>query len=130
MNTQNTRSTTDSRTVRRLLITAGAGALAAASILGTGKASAEPFSDPTHQHDMAQICTVIAANPTGAQLDAIVERWIVTPHPALSDDSWASLGAQTLIDAINYDCPQYAPLVRAWVNSRPSSSGPAAGTVI
>lgn len=118
------------RNVRRTLIAAGLGALSvgASFVLGAGKANAEPFSNIDHQHDMAVMCTAISGNPSFGELDYIRDAWVGRAHYG-SDDSWALLGAQTLMDAVQYDCPQFTSLLRAWAVYGGTNNTTTGGTV-
>ncbi len=120
----NTRGTAgmSARNVRRILIGAGLGAFAGAAFVGAGKAQAEPFDNIDHQHDMAVLCTAISANPSFGELDYIRDMWLSRPHYG-SDDSWARLGAQTLLDAVQYDCPQFSSLLINWAEAGPRTGG-------
>ena len=87
------------------------GGIIAALALGiiTGpEANAEPFNSVPHQHDMAQMCMIMASNPTVSGVASVISSWQAQYG---TSDAAASMGAQTLLDAIAYDCPEYTGIV-------------------
>jgi len=87
------------------------GGIIAALALGiiTGpQANASPSPTIAHQHDMAQMCMIIASNPTVFGVASVISSWQAQYG---TSDAAASMGAQTLLDAITYDCPEYAGIV-------------------
>lgn len=110
------------RKVRRILISAGAGAVLAGAALGfgAGKAHADPFGSPAHQHDMLQACGWLATYPTLDGVNSWVLAWM---RQYGTSDSAIDMGASTLVDAVTYDCQQYGPLVKAWADLHHTSTG-------
>jgi hypothetical protein len=73
-----------------------------------GQANADPFNTPAHQGDMAQMCIYLKYHPSVSGVVGIIQSW--QAHYGTSDAA-AQMGAQTLLDAITYDCPEYAGIV-------------------
>ena len=89
-------------------IVTGAIAATAISLVTAGQANASPSPTIAHQHDMAQMCMIIASNPTVFGVASVISSWQAQYG---TSDAAASMGAQTLLDAIAYDCPEYTGIV-------------------
>lgn len=93
-----------------------AGCLLAMGVL----TSPAPAHADAHTHDMYLMCTGLASNPTVAGVSSVVSSWILQQG---SSDYSTSLGAQTLIDAVTYTCPEYQGIVREWANQYHNKGG-------
>jgi hypothetical protein len=106
--------------VKILGVAAVTGCAIGAMIAHMPHAHAEPFSDPSHQHDMSVACTDLAENPTFGGILTFISQW---QHSEGTSAAAAALGTQTLLDAVDYDCPQYTSLLKAWVLTLPDPDG-------
>ena len=89
-------------------VIAGAITATAISLVTAGQANADPFNTPAHQGDMAQMCIYLKYHPSVSGVVGIIQSW--QAHYGTSDAA-AQMGAQTLLDAIAYDCPEYTGIV-------------------
>lgn len=87
------------------------GVIAAAGVL---LFPAPAQADPAHRRDMQMMCAQLDINPTQGGVAGIAASWM---EQYGSSDAAARLGADTLIDAVTYLCPEYQSVVMAWANS-------------
>lgn len=89
-----------------------AGVLAATGVLLMSPAPAQ--ADPAHRHDMQMMCAQLDINPTTSGVAGVAASWMAQYG---NTPAAARLGADTLIDAVTYLCPEYQGIVAAWSNS-------------
>lgn len=86
-----------------------------ASVVVSVAAPAPAQADPQHRHDMVMMCAQLDINPTPGGVAGIAASWM---EQYGNSDAAARLGADTLIDAVTYICPEHASVVRVWATSR------------
>lgn len=86
-----------------------------AAVVAPASASADP-----HVHDEVMMCQQLDINPTLGGVEGVAASWM-----AQFGDSHAAaqLGAETLIDAVTYLCPEYYSLVQQWAANQRSRGG-------